>query len=147
MRHILPLSLVLASGVLAFAADDKKPNVKPIKVVTLERKEPVLYDKDVEPILVNKCIFCHSGNLKEGNLDLNTYEGMVKGGKRGSAIIPGNGEKSLLYKACGRSEAPYMPPPRTANEPATPEDLAMIKLWIDQGAKASAGVRAHPNIF
>jgi WD40 repeat protein len=146
MRHLLSLSVVLFLVAFLFAADEKKPTVKPIKVITLERKEPVLYDKDVEPILVNKCIFCHSGNLKEGNLDLNTYEGLVKGGKRGTAFIAGNADKSLMYKCAGRTEAPYMPPPRSDNEPVTPEELALLKLWIDQGAKAPAGVREKPKV-
>jgi WD40 repeat protein len=146
MRHLLSLVAILVLSVCLANADDKKA-VQPIKVVALERKKPVLYDKDVEPILVNKCIFCHSGNLKEGNLDLNTYEGLVKGGKRGSAIVAGNGEKSLLYRSAGRMEKPFMPPPRSDNETLTPEELALVKLWIDQGARAPAGVREKPKIL
>src|SRR5258708_3457865 len=130
MRHLLRISVILFLAAPLFAADDKKPTVKPIKVITLERKEPVLYDKDVEPILVNKCLFCHSGNLKEGNLDLNSYEGLVKGGKRGTSFIAGNADKSLMYKCAGRTEAPYIPPPRTTHKPLTPEHLALLKLRI-----------------
>ncbi len=144
MRQLLSFAVVLVLAAFLFAQGKKE--VPPIKVVELERKTPVLYDKDVEPILVNKCIFCHSGNLKEGNLDLNSYEGLVKGGKHGTSIVPGNGEKSTLYKSCGRIEKPLMPPPRSDNEPVTPEELALIKLWIDQGAKAPTGVREKPKI-
>jgi len=43
-------------------------------VVTLDRKEPVTYEKDVEPIFINKCAFCHSGAVKEAKFDLSTYE-------------------------------------------------------------------------
>jgi WD40 repeat protein len=147
MRHLLSLSVVLLLPVVLLAADEKKVNVKPIKVIELDRKTPILYDKDIEPILVNKCLFCHSGNLKEGNLDLNTYEGLVKGGKRGSSFIAGNGEKSLLYHSAGRMEVPYMPPPRSENEPLTPEELALIKMWIDQGAKAPSSMREKPKVI
>jgi WD40 repeat protein len=131
----------------AFAADEKKEPAKgnePIKVIELKRKDPVLYDKDVEPILVNKCMFCHSGNLKEGKLDMASYETLIKGGKRGSPIVPGKAEGSLLYKSCGKTDKPLMPPKN--EEPLTPEELALIKLWIDQGAKAPATVREKPKI-
>jgi WD40 repeat protein len=147
MRHLLSLSAVLCLSVFLFAADEKKPAVQPIKVVKLERTTPVLYDKDVEPILVNKCIFCHSGKLCEGGLDMNTYEALIKGGKRGSPVIPANADKSLIYKCGGRTERPFMPPGKGENEPLTPAELALIKLWIDEGAKAPTSVRAKPKVI
>src|SRR5260370_12858792 len=121
MRHLLSFSVVLFVSVFLFAADEKKPAVQPIKVVKLERTSRVFHDKDVEPILVNKCIFCHSGKLCEGGLDMNTYEALIKGGKRGSPVIPGNADKSLMYKSAGRSERPLMPPGKGENEPLTPD--------------------------
>src|SRR5438034_1152453 len=99
MRTLLTAAALFAVvSLTAFAADEKKEPAKgnePIKVIELKRTEPVLYDKDVEPILVNKCMFCHSGNLKEGKLDMATYESLVKGGKRGSPLVPGNAGNSL----------------------------------------------------
>jgi WD40 repeat protein len=133
---------------LVHAADEKKEPAKgnePIKIIALERKEPVLYDKDIEPILVNKCMFCHSGNLKEGKLDMATYEVLIKGGKRGSPLVPGKADQSLLYKSCGKIEKPLMPPKN--EEPLTPQELALIKLWIDQGAKAPATAREKPKVI
>src|SRR5438270_13987433 len=128
MRSLLySAAILVALPFTAFAADEKKEPAKgnePIKVIKLERKDPVLYDKDVEPILVNKCMFCHSGNLKEGKLDMATYESLVKGGKRGSPIVPAKAELSLLYKSCGKIEKPLMPPKN--EEPLTPQELALI---------------------
>lgn len=137
------LSLVpfLANG----ADDDKKPKgIVPIKVVTLNRKEAVAYEKEIEPIFVNKCSFCHSGNIKEGKLDLSTYENLMKGGKRGASIVPGKSAASLLVKLSGKTDRPSMPP--KSEEPLTPEELALIKLWIDQGAKAPTGIREKPKV-
>lgn len=147
MRSLLYAAAVLAAVFVSVAAADDKEPAKgngPIKIIKLDRKEPVLYDKEIEPILVNKCMFCHSGNLKEGKLDMASYEVLVKGGKRGSPIVPGNSDQSLLYKSCSKSEKPLMPPKN--EEPLTPEELALIKLWIDQGAKAPATVREKPKI-
>src|SRR5262249_26034802 len=127
-------------------ADDKKdpatPAPTPIKVITLPRTEPVSYEKDIEPILINKCAFCHSGNVKESKFDLGTYEGLMKGGKRGKGIVPGKSAESLLVALAGKTERPTMPP--KTEEPLTPEELALIKLWIDQGAKPPSGQRERP---
>jgi WD40 repeat protein len=128
----------MALPCLAAAADKKDPTA-PIKVVAIQRTAPVTYEKDVEPILLNKCAFCHKDNIKEGKLDMGAYETLMKGGKRGPAIVPRKGTESLLYKLAGKTLKPAMPP--KSEEPLTPEELATIKLWIDDGAKAPTGAR------
>jgi WD40 repeat protein len=123
---------------------DKVARLLPIPVVQLNRKEPVTYEKDVEPILVNKCQFCHSGAVKEGKFDMSTYELLMKGGKRGVPVVPGKSAESLLVKLAGKTQKPLMPP--KSEEPLTPEELALIKLWIDQGAKPPATQRERPRV-
>jgi WD40 repeat protein len=135
------LTLFLLVPSVVYAQDKKEA---PIQVVSLERKEPVTYDKDIEPILSNKCAYCHSGNLKEGKLDMASYETLLKGGKRGPAVVPGKSADSLLVKLAGKTVKPTMPPKK--EEPLTPQELALIKLWIDQGAKAPTTVRERPRI-
>src|SRR5262249_33393871 len=122
MRSLLTLSFLAVLPALAAADDEpKKPTgVQPIKVVTIDRKEPVVYEKDVEPILVNKCSFCHSGNVKEGKFDVSSYETMMKGGKRGKPVVPGKSAESILYKSAGKTERPFMPP--KSEEPLTPQE-------------------------
>jgi WD40 repeat protein len=115
-----------------------------VAVVKLDRKTPVLYEKDIEPILVNKCAFCHSGNVKEGKLDLSSYETLMRGGKRGRSVVPGKSAQSLLVKLSAKDVRPFMPP--RSEEPLTPAELAVLKLWIDQGARAPAGARALPRV-
>src|SRR5438034_1786354 len=135
MRYLASLSiLAFLSGFLAAQEEKPKSGVQPIRVVTLDRKEPVLYDQDIEPILINKCQFCHSGSVKEGKLDMSSYEALLQGGKRGQPIVPGKAAESLLVKLSGRAQKPIMPP--KGEEPLLPEELALIRLWIDQGAKA-----------
>lgn len=141
--------LVLAASTLvptAALAQDKKKTVVPVPVVELKRKDPVTFEKDIEPLFAKRCITCHSGSIKEGRFDLSTYEALMKGGRRGTPVIPGKGADSLLYKSCARTQKPFMPPPKE-EEPVTPEELALIKLWIDQGAKAPTGMRERPKIL
>jgi hypothetical protein len=146
MRCVLSLSLLFLLPVLVFGDEkqEKPAGVQPIKVITLARNDPVLYEKDIEPIFINKCSFCHSGNVKEGMFDLGSYETLMKGGKRGKPIVPGKSGESLLVHVAGRTQRPLMPP--KSEEPLTPEELALIKLWIDQGAKAPTGARERPKI-
>ena len=140
MRSLFTLGLL---GCLAFAAvGQDATKSQAIKVVELDRKEPVLYDKDIEPFLVKKCLVCHGGQVKEGKFDLTSYDSMLKGGKRGKPFIPGKGHESLIYKLAGKTEKPFMPP--KGETPLSPEELALLKLWIDQGAKAPATVRVRP---
>jgi len=117
----------------------KPSKVKPIAVVLLDRKDPVTFEKDIEPIFANKCATCHSGNVKEGKFDLSSYEALLKGGKHGSAIVAGKQAESRLIKLAGKTEKPFMPP--KGEEPLNPDELALLKLWIDQGAKPPTGVR------
>jgi WD40 repeat protein len=144
MRSVLVISL-LALAPVAAAAQEKKKEQGPVKVIDLKRADPVAYEKEVEPIFYKKCLACHSGSVKEGNLDISSYEGLVKGGKRGTAIVPGKGQESLIYKLLSRTDhKPFMPP--RGEDPVVPEEMAVIKLWIDQGAKAPAAAKQRPTI-
>jgi WD40 repeat protein len=145
MRYLLSLSFCAMLPVFTSAQDKKSKPVQPIAVVELKRPAPVLYDKDIEPILINKCAVCHSDNIKEGKLDLGSYETLMKGGKRGAAIVAGKSRDSLLVKLAGKTQKPAMPP--KGEEPLAPEELALIKLWIDQGAKAPAMKRERPKVI
>src|ERR1700757_5466952 len=122
MRTLLAASVLALLPGLVVADDKKDDGVQPIKVVALNRKDPATYGKDVEPVLVKKCFFCHSGNVKEGKLDMGSYDALMKGGRHGKPIVAGKAEESLLYQAAGKTKRPFMPP--KTEEPLTPEELA-----------------------
>jgi tricorn protease-like protein len=149
MRCLLTLSL-LAFLPGSLLAQETKDEIKPIKVVEIDHKAPVSYDKEIEPIFYKRCTVCHSGKPKDlkGKFDISTYEGLIKGGRRGSPIVPGKSASSMLIKQIGRTEEPFMPPPTVKEgrppDPVTPEELALIKLWIDQGARAPTGSAPRP---
>src|SRR5215468_5606313 len=103
-------SALLVLPVLALAQEKKDPKVDPIPEVKIDRKDPVAYEKDVEPILANKCFVCHSGKELNGKLDMSTYEKLMKGGKHGPPIAAGKSVESLLYRLCSRQTKPMMPP-------------------------------------
>jgi WD40 repeat protein len=141
--HLIAIAAlaVLSSAPWRASGEEEKRHKKE-QIIPEEKLDPkmtVSFSKDIEPILVNKCAFCHSGSIKEGKFDLTSYDTMMRGGKRGPAVIPGKGSESLLLKVSRKLVRPYMPP--KSEDPLTPREAALIKLWIDQGAKAPDGTR------
>src|SRR5262249_46151914 len=131
-------AVFLVLSALALAQEKKDPKIDPIPEVKIDRKDPVAYEKDVEPILANKCFVCHSGKELNGKLDMSTYEKLIKGGKHGPRIAASKAVQSPLYRLGPRQTTPLMPP--KDERPLTPAELALVKLWIDQGAKPPMGM-------
>ena len=143
MIRTLLMSAILAAAlpVLGFA-QEKKPDPKnapptPIPLVDLKRTDPVLFDKEILPILAAKCQVCHGGNFTEGKLDLSTYASLLKGGKRGASLVAGKADDSFLFKMAGHIINPVMPP-KSEENPLAGAEVSLIKLWINQGAKPPA---------
>jgi hypothetical protein len=90
-------------------------------------------EKEVLPILEKKCFQCHGEALKMANLDLRSREAMLKGGDKGPALAPGHAADSLLYKRITGAEQPKMPMAPLPGLEAS--EIALLKDWIDQGAK------------
>ncbi|NOY00254.1 MAG: DUF1549 domain-containing protein, partial [Verrucomicrobia bacterium] len=88
------------------------------------------FEHDIRPILKTNCFQCH-GEEKElkGDLDLRLRKTIVKGGKEGSAIIPGDHSKSPLYTFTHKGE---MPPEESP--PLKAKEVELIARWIDQKA-------------
>src|ERR1051326_258339 len=123
MRLLFTLCCISLLPLTAVAQENKK-EVGPIKEIDLKRKDPVSYQKDVEPVFYKRCTVCHSGNVKESKLDISSYENLIKSGKRGESVKPGKSQDSLLYKVMSRTHKPFMPP--RGEEPVTAEELALV---------------------
>src|SRR5215510_628432 len=80
-------------------------------------------------ILRTRCVVCH-GKDRESGLDARTREGLLKGGSRGPAIIPGDADESLLYRLVAGEEKPRMP----FGEELSEYQIGLLKQWIDKGA-------------
>ncbi len=87
--------------------------------------------KDVAPVIGQKCIQCHGHSSKMGDLDLETREGFLKGGKHGASVVAGNAAESRLYKHLIGQLQPRMP----LGGQLTAEQIAVFKSWIDSGAQ------------
>ena len=98
---------------------------------------PVDFTKDVLPLLNKNCLACHSVSKAKGDLILETPAAMRKGGENGPAVLPGKSAESMLVKMSAKELKPFMPPPKNkvGAVPWTSDELKVVKLWIDQGAK------------
>jgi WD40 repeat protein len=141
VRHVHYLTGLIAgagfwvAGATLFAQSAPKTGLKPIDVKTSSRQGPVSYAKEIAELLEDKCTGCHGSVLAEKGLNLESVAGMLKGGKRGPAIVRGKADESLMFKMAAHRVAPVMPPEdKPANKPMLPLELGLLKLWIDQGA-------------
>ena len=101
--------------------------------------EPVSYSRDVVPFLEEHCIACHDDGFETSDLALHDLDAMLKGGRRGPAIVPGKGGESPLVQFMTGKKQPQMPP-----KTSIPLDqIDVIKRWIDQGAKVDDAGRAR----
>jgi hypothetical protein len=92
------------------------------------------YQRQVYPILDASCSECHSQDKRKGGLSLATYGDVLEGGRNGAAVRPGNSAGSLLmHRLTGQTE-PQMPKDEIPLDAAS---IALIRLWIDQGARAT----------
>ncbi len=93
--------------------------------------DPVSYARDVAPFLDEHCIACHDDGFETSELALHNLDAMKKGGRRGPAIVPGQGKDSLLIRFMTGDKQPQMPP-----KTSIPLDqIDVLRRWIDQGAK------------
>ncbi len=130
MKRILLASIAAFTGAQA----------APIEIAPLDRKTPVDFEREVAPFLRDNCFSCHCKTTTKGGLNMETAELMIKGGDTGPALKAGKGAESLLLQAAAHQDDDLKMPPRDNKAKAknlTPPQLALLKLWIDQGAKAS----------
>jgi hypothetical protein len=126
-------SVCIISAVTVDAFADEKPDPKAAEKNPATKLDPTkvaFFEKHVRPLLLDQCIDCHSGDDPESELSLDSRAGMLRGGLRGSSLIPNMPEKSLLIRAVRHGELVKMPPKRKL--PAT--DIAKLAKWIKDGA-------------
>jgi cytochrome c553 len=89
---------------------------------------PDLFKEKVQPIFEQNCVGCHGAKVQRSGLDLRTEESVLKGGARGPGIVPGNPEKSLLFRLITHKEEPAMP----LGGKLSDAEIAIVAEWIRQ---------------
>jgi hypothetical protein len=108
-------------------------------VAALAHGAPVEFNRDIRPILSDKCFGCHgpdSGHRKAG-LRLDVREAALKPAKSGEIPLkPGDGDGShLLQRILSTDADEVMPPPEAKMQPLTSREKDLLKRWINEGAE------------
>jgi hypothetical protein len=88
----------------------------------------VSFAEQVAPILKLYCSECHSEENAELGLKLDTYEGLMAGSDYGTVVEAGDADGSLLIDMISSGDMPE------DGDPVPPEDLELLKTWINEGA-------------
>ncbi len=108
---------------------------------TVNAAEPSDYAA-VDAIFTEHCLECHGSQEPEAKLILESFDLLMKGGESGAVVVPGRSEESLLVRLIeGRVEKDgkkLIMPPGKKREKLKPEQIALIRAWIEAGAKPPA---------
>ena len=97
-------------------------------------QQRISYQRDVVPIIENKCLSCHmspdGAGYQRGRLNMDSYESIMEGTVYGPVIVPRDSRHSILNMLVeGRIDISMRTP-----HPLTAEEMEILRLWVDQGA-------------
>ncbi len=100
---------------------------------TVRAGDDTFFERKIRPILAGTCFKCHGGEKTNGKLRVDSREMLLKGGRSGPALVPGDADKSLLVRAL-RHAKDVEPMPPLPNLKLSDDTIADFALWIKNGA-------------
>jgi cytochrome c553 len=127
VSRVAQVGLVCALAVLLAAPAASGQAVDSSEAARIE-----FFEAKIRPLLAGHCYNCHSASTNsQGGLRVDDRNGLLVGGSRGPAVVPGDPEESLLLQAIRQTHAEVkMPPERRL----TDEQIADVAQWIAEGA-------------
>ncbi len=97
----------------------------------------VEFNRDVRPILSETCYACHGpdANKREAELRLDTEAGLFGTASKTKPVVAGNAGESDLIKRVTSADPEQLMPPVDSGKKLSPRDIAVLKKWVEQGAK------------
>jgi hypothetical protein len=94
------------------------------------------FERQIRPILSENCFQCHGPDAdgRQANLRLDQRETAFAARPHGAPIVASNSAGSLLYKRITEPNAALRMPPVYSRRSLTPDQIALLKRWIDEGA-------------
>ncbi|MFN9461850.1 MAG: DUF1549 domain-containing protein, partial [Planctomycetota bacterium] len=104
---------------------------------SLRAENPISYNRDIRPILADKCFACHGFDEKkrEAGLRLDTAEGATFKRDGKSAIAPGDLAASLLWERVHATDPDVKMPPPDSHKELTPTEIELLGRWIKEGGQ------------
>lgn len=103
------------------AAEEKKPTQKQIQ----------FFESKIRPLFIKHCYDCHGPDEQESDLRMDSFQGIVKGGKAGSFVVPGKPAQSLLITAVQYQTPDLQMPP---DEKLSKQEIEDLTNWVKIGA-------------
>ena len=94
------------------------------------------FERDLQPVFRKHCYGCHAATVKIGSLDVETHEGIMRGGNQGPIVVPGKAAESRLYLILTGAMEPFMP---MGAKRLGSSELEAVRKWIDAGARPDPG--------
>src|SRR5262245_44693081 len=101
------------------------------------------FKQHVQPILAAKCHSCHGSKVQQSGLRLDKRQNALRGGDYGPVILPGKSAESKLIKRLVDGDGGMQMPP---TGPLSPEDVGILRAWIDQGADFRTTIAEAPPV-
>lgn len=101
-------------------------------------EKDVSFKADIRPLLDDYCMSCHTPGGKgfeKSGLDMRTYQSLMAGTKFGKVIKPGNSFDSTLIMLVEGRANPAINMPYGIKGSLSKDKIAILKKWVDQGAK------------
>jgi len=96
----------------------------------------------VEPVLAQNCVECHGPSRQKGNLRLDSYEAVMRGGKSGPVVKAGDLKNSDLFQRVSHPPGSEKIMPPQGKPPLPADQIKLIELWISAGASPNLAANA-----
>lgn len=133
----------LQNAEAAYSALSKEAVAKQVELETtlVDAGRLVSFAKQVAPIFSQRCLACHNARTAKGRLNMETFANLMKGGENGVSVVAAKPGDSLLQIMIEDHSMPK------DADPLTPEQIAIVKKWIDTGARLDAGIAAAATLI
>jgi mono/diheme cytochrome c family protein len=95
------------------------------------------YSTRVASLFETHCVSCHGDRRQKAGLRLDSYAALLRGGKDGAVIRPGDPKNSELFHRISLPVSDERAMPPSGKTVLTPDDVTVIRLWIAQGASGT----------
>jgi hypothetical protein len=100
--------------------------------------EPIRYDRDIRPILADRCFACHGPDVaaRKADLRLDSFVAATTARDGSAPVVPGNVEASEVWQRLTTDDVDDVMPPRDSGRKAvTADERELIRRWIEAGAE------------
>ncbi|MFM8578162.1 MAG: DUF1549 domain-containing protein, partial [Planctomycetaceae bacterium] len=129
MRIGLPARLHSTMGLAALAVTAGLVSTRVVAAPSVEDSPAEQFERDIRPILAERCVSCHGPDKQWGGLRLDRRHAFLKGGDNGPVVAPGRPDDSRMIAAVRRTGDLAMPP----DDPLRPAEVAALEAWVSTG--------------